>query len=91
MAAILREKMAPHVYRDMILQGYRFTAKEAVEAHLVDEIAEADKVLPAAKALALKWAPKAKAGVVYKQLKDEMFTDVVAKLSIPYHRLAPRM
>ncbi|CAO3671283.1 unnamed protein product [Umbelopsis ramanniana] len=91
MAAILREKMAPHVYRDMILQGHRFTAKQALETHLVDEIAEADKVLPAAKALALKWAPKAKAGVVYKQLKDEMFINVVAKLSIPYHRLAPRM
>ncbi|CAM0140823.1 hypothetical protein VKS41_008100 [Umbelopsis sp. WA50703] len=91
MAAIIREKLAPHTYRNMILQGHRFNAKESLQEHIVDEIAENDKVLDTAKALALKWAPKAKSGVVYKQLKDEMYTNVVAKLSMPYHRLAPKM
>lgn len=91
MAAIIREKLAPHVYRDMILKGHRFSAQEALAEHFVDEIAEKDQVLPAAKILALKWAPKAKAGIVYKQLKDEMYVNVVGKLSMPYHRLAPKM
>ncbi|GAB5591810.1 hypothetical protein Unana1_06710 [Umbelopsis nana] len=91
MAAIFRDKVTPHVYRALILQGRRFTAQDALANHIVDEIAENDKVLPTAKALALKWAPKAKSGIVYKQLKDQMYINTVNKLAIPYHRLAPKM
>ncbi|KAI7879938.1 ClpP/crotonase [Lichtheimia hyalospora FSU 10163] len=91
MAGLLRYKMSPKTFRDMVLQGHRFTAKEALENDLVDEIAPEKEVLDKAKALALKWAPKAKAGIVYRQLKEEMYADIVRLLSIPYNRLAPKM
>ncbi|KAI9356128.1 ClpP/crotonase-like domain-containing protein [Pilaira anomala] len=91
MAGILRYKMTPKTFRDMILQGHRFTAQEALDKDLVDVICPGDEVLPKAKELALKWAPKAKAGIVYKQLKDEMYTDIVRLLAVPFHRLAPKM
>ncbi|CDS09686.1 hypothetical protein LRAMOSA02363 [Lichtheimia ramosa] len=91
MAGLLRYKMSPKTFRNMVLQGHRFTAQEALENDLVDEIAPEKEVLEKAKALALKWAPKAKSGIVYRQLKEEMYTDVVRLLSIPYNRLAPKM
>lgn len=72
MATLLRDKMGPKTYRDMILQAHRFTAQEALDAQLVDIICPGDEVLAKSKELALKWAPKAKAGIVYAQLKDEV-------------------
>lgn len=72
MAGLLRYKMSPKTYRDMVLQGHRFTAQQALDAELVDIICPGNEVLPKAKELALKWAPKAKSGIVYKQLKDEV-------------------
>lgn len=72
MAAIIREKTTPTVYRDMILQARRFSAKESLEYGIVDAISSEKELLPHAKELALKWAPKAKAGIVYKQLKEEV-------------------
>ncbi|KAI7899278.1 ClpP/crotonase-like domain-containing protein [Cokeromyces recurvatus] len=74
MSGLLRCKMSPITYRDMIIQGHRFTAQEALEQHLVDFICPNDQVLNKAKEIALKWAPKAKSGIVYKQLKDEVST-----------------
>lgn len=91
MAGLLRYKMSPKTYRDMVLQGHRFTAQQALDGELVDIICPGNEVLPKAKELALKWAPKAKSGIVYKQLKDEMYTDIVRLLNIPFHRLAPKM
>lgn len=72
MAGLLRYKMSPKTFRNMVLQGHRFTAQEALENDLVDEIAPEKEVLEKAKALALKWAPKAKSGIVYRQLKEEV-------------------
>lgn len=77
MAGLLRYKMTPKTFRDMVLQGHRFTAKEALENDLVDEIAPEKEVLDKAKALALKWAPKAKSGIVYRQLKEEVMYSFV--------------
>ncbi|KAG2232447.1 hypothetical protein INT48_001923 [Thamnidium elegans] len=91
MAGILRHKTTPKTYRDMVLQGHRFTAQQALDQEIVDIICPGDQVLDQAKQLALKWAPKAKSGIVYKQLKDEMYTDIVRLLCIPFHRLAPKM
>lgn len=74
MAALLRCKMTPKTYRDCVLQGHRFTAQQALDQELVDIICPQNEVMPKAKELALKWAPKAKSGIVYKQLKDEVNT-----------------
>ncbi|KAI8366750.1 ClpP/crotonase-like domain-containing protein [Radiomyces spectabilis] len=91
MTALLRCKTTPVTFRNMVLQGHRFTAKEALEQGLADAICPEKEVLDKAKALALQWAPKAKSGIVYKQLKDEMYEEIARKLSVPYHRLAPKM
>ncbi|ORY94709.1 ClpP/crotonase-like domain-containing protein [Syncephalastrum racemosum] len=91
MAAILRYQLTPVTFRNMVLQGHRFTAQEALDQGIVDEIAPEKEVFDRAKALALKWAPKAKSGICYRQLKEEMYTDIVRYLSIPYNRLAPKM
>lgn len=72
MAALLRGKTTPKTFRDMVLQGHRFTAQQALDQELVDIICPGTEVLDKAKELALKWAPKAKSGIVYKQLKDEV-------------------
>jgi enoyl-CoA hydratase/carnithine racemase len=72
MAALLRDKITPKTFRDMVLQGHRFTAQQALDQELVDIICPGSEVLDKAKELALKWAPKAKSGIVYKQLKDEV-------------------
>lgn len=72
MASLLGEKMTPKTYRDMLLQAHRFTAQEALDNQLVDIICPGEEVLAKSKELALKWAPKAKSGIVYKQLKDEV-------------------
>lgn len=72
MAAILRYQLTPVTFRNMVLQGHRFTAQEALDQGIVDEIAPEKEVFDKAKALALKWAPKAKAGICYRQLKEEV-------------------
>ncbi|KAI8148235.1 ClpP/crotonase-like domain-containing protein [Fennellomyces sp. T-0311] len=91
MAGLLRVKMTPQTFRDVVVQGRRFGGQEALDNQLVDIICPEKEVLDKAKELALKWAPKAKSGIVYKQLKEEMYTDAVRQLSIPFNRLAPKM
>ncbi|KAI8063688.1 ClpP/crotonase-like domain-containing protein [Gilbertella persicaria] len=87
MAGLLRGKMGPKTFRDMVLQGHRFTAKEALENELVDMIVPQDQVLDKAKALALTWAPKARSGIVYKQLKDEV--NLLLKMDIYIYIFIP--
>ncbi|KAI9010506.1 ClpP/crotonase-like domain-containing protein [Phycomyces nitens] len=91
MVSIIRCKTTPQTFRNIILQGHRFTGQEALERQMVDIICPGEQVLDQAKALALKWAPKAKAGICYKQLKDEMYSDTIKALSKPYHLLANKL
>ncbi|KAG1146333.1 hypothetical protein G6F37_011389 [Rhizopus arrhizus] len=91
MAAIVREKTTPKVYRDMVLQARRLSAREAFDEGIVDLAVPKDEILSKAKELALKWAPKAKAGIVYKQLKEEMYVDIVRQLGVPFNRFASRL
>ncbi|ORX44028.1 ClpP/crotonase [Hesseltinella vesiculosa] len=92
MSAVLQYKLTPVVYRDMVLRAHRFPAKEALEKGIVDHIVPENEVLPFAKELGNKLAPLAKSGsVAYKQLKDQMYSEIVERLGQPYHRLAARM
>ncbi|KAI8063752.1 ClpP/crotonase-like domain-containing protein [Gongronella butleri] len=92
MSAILQYKLTPTVFRDMVLRAHRFSAKEALEKNMVDQIVPENEVLSAAKALGEKLAPLAQSGsIAYKQLKDQMYTDIVKHLGTPYNRLAPRL
>ncbi|KAI9493699.1 ClpP/crotonase-like domain-containing protein [Zychaea mexicana] len=90
--ALLRYKTTPKTLRALVLQGHRFNAQEALEHDLVDIICPENELLDTAKKLALKWAPKAKAGFIYRQLKEELSTETIRSLSVPYNRLqGPRM
>ena len=72
MAGLLRYKMNPDTFRNCVLQGHRFSATEALNERLVDVICPGNEVMDKAKELALKWAPKARSGIVYRQLKEEV-------------------
>ncbi|CAO3581116.1 unnamed protein product [Absidia cylindrospora] len=92
MSAILQFKLTPVTFRNMVLRAQRFSAKDALDQGMVDVIVPEDQVFPKAKELALQLAPLAKSGSsAYKQLKDQMYVDIVERLSVPYHRLAPRL
>ncbi|RKP23473.1 enoyl-CoA hydratase/isomerase [Syncephalis pseudoplumigaleata] len=81
MLAVVRAKFPdPASLRNCLLQAHRFGATEALKLGLVDAIAEADKVLPTAIALAEQWSPKAKAGAVMTMIKEEMYQDTVHAL-----------
>jgi enoyl-CoA hydratase/carnithine racemase len=62
MGILPRLKLHPQVARKVLLEGHRFTAKEAMTDGLVDAIAPPERMLDAALELAKKWAPKGKAG-----------------------------
>ncbi|KAJ3312164.1 hypothetical protein HDU76_002949 [Blyttiomyces sp. JEL0837] len=82
MEAILKAKISSKLaLRKMIMEGHRFNAAESLKFEMVDEIYEGpEKVIAGAKALAAKWAPKARAGKVYGHLKTELYTDAVRLL-----------
>jgi enoyl-CoA hydratase/carnithine racemase len=81
MVAVLRAKFpSPASFRSCILEGHRFSAAEALKIGLIDQIAEADKLLPTAIALAEQWGPKAQAGPVMTMLKKEMYENAVRAL-----------
>ena len=73
--ALIRSKVPhPILFRDMIIQGKRVDAKEALQYGLVDVITpDHDSVLMEALKLANKWASKAAAGKIYGYLKEEMY------------------
>ncbi|TAQ84927.1 hypothetical protein B7494_g6754 [Chlorociboria aeruginascens] len=78
MASIFREKLAdPKVYRSMILESKRFTAKEALEGGIVDVlggIEEVGKLVEERKLI-----EKTKSGA-YKLLKKEMYRETMGYL-----------
>ncbi|KAG0231418.1 hypothetical protein BGW42_000245 [Actinomortierella wolfii] len=81
MSALLRYKMAHHVYRDMVLQARRFSGKEALALNLVDGIAEGvDNTFALAKQIAAKWAHKAKCGSILGLIKEDMYPEVTSRL-----------
>ncbi|KAI8835553.1 ClpP/crotonase-like domain-containing protein [Chytridium lagenaria] len=77
MMSILRWKVIhPIALRDMVIQGRRFNAVEAATYGFVDVTADGpDAVIDAAKKIALKVATKAKAGLTYKTLKTELYSE----------------
>jgi Delta3-Delta2-enoyl-CoA isomerase len=74
MGTLVRSKLAPRVARKVLLEGYRFTGKEALEAGIVDQVAEPEQLLGEAIKLAEQWKDKAKMGV-YAMLRDELWGD----------------
>lgn len=78
---MLRFKLPHHVYRSTVLEGKRYRGKEALADHLVDAIADGEEgTFELAKQLALKLAPKAKAGVYFGMIKEDMYPEVTSLL-----------
>jgi enoyl-CoA hydratase/carnithine racemase len=82
MAAIVRSKLAtPRLIRACLFEAHRFTAKEALEAGMIDEAVAEEHVLDTAIALAEKWAPYAPAGPAMSMIKEEMYPEAVQALT----------
>lgn len=70
--ALLRVKLAPRTARKMLLEGHRWTGKEACEEGIVDAVAKPGVMLEEAVRLAERVAPKAAKGV-YALLRAELY------------------
>ncbi|KAK5056231.1 hypothetical protein LTR84_012784 [Exophiala bonariae] len=76
--ALARLKLRPQVARRVLLEAYRFTGVEALEAGIVDEIAPPDEMHAAAIRLAQIHAPRAAMGV-YSLLRNELWGDALER------------
>lgn len=79
LSAIFRLKVAPHVYRELVLEARRYDAQAALEAGLVDAVGELDAALALIKDRGL--LVKGTTGV-YGDMKEEMYKEAVALLDV---------
>jgi enoyl-CoA hydratase/carnithine racemase len=78
-AGIIRHKLTPQAARKMALEGYRFSAQDALADGVVDKLAASDKQEETAITLAREVAPLGKHGS-YGLMRKELLGDVVQKL-----------
>ncbi|KAG0037975.1 hypothetical protein BGZ83_003247 [Gryganskiella cystojenkinii] len=65
----------------VILEAKRFSGKDALDAHIVDDVAEGvEPTFELAKQVALKIAPKAKSGSIYAMIKENMYPEISLRL-----------
>lgn len=77
MTSIFREKLNAQVYRDIVLEGKRFTGHEALKNGIVDALGG----LPEALKLIEDRKLVGKGGTkVYAKLRDEMYRDTILLL-----------
>ena len=79
MAGLFKIKFAPVVYRNLALEGKRWTAKEAAEMGLVDGLGGLEQVLEMVQAKGL--TSKGRSGV-YGQLKEEFYKEEIRYLDL---------
>jgi Delta3-Delta2-enoyl-CoA isomerase len=72
MGTLPRLKLTPQTARKMLLEGYKWTSKEALQDGSIDEIAHPDDMLERAIAMGQRLSPKATAGV-YGVLRGELY------------------
>jgi len=77
MSSIFRQKLAPQVYKAVVLEAKRFGAKEALESGIVDGLGSMEELLKFIGEK--KLCEKAKTGV-YGLLKAEMFRETLGYL-----------
>ncbi|KAG0204569.1 hypothetical protein BGX28_003540 [Mortierella sp. GBA30] len=90
MSALLRFKLPHHVYRSVVLEAKRYSAKEALASHIVDAIPDKDGIEAAfelAKGIATKIAPKAKAGSIIGMIKEDMYPEASSFLMVGQSKL----
>ncbi|KAL4804329.1 ClpP/crotonase [Aspergillus unguis] len=69
--SLVKSKLVPQVARQVLLEGHKFTGKEALAAGIVDEIARPEDLLKTALAQAARVKSKAR-GNVYGLLRAEL-------------------
>ena len=79
MTALIRSRLTPTVFRDVILTGARIGGAAACERGIADEAASGPDVLPRAMARAAALAGKDRGA--YAALKRGMYTDVIEQLA----------
>lgn len=92
MGTLLRAKLSPQVARKVLLQGHKFTAKEALADGIVDEISSPEELLDRALALANKVKSKARMGV-YGLLRGELYGEAIKafqQISYVHSRMVSR-
>ncbi|KAI9016094.1 ClpP/crotonase-like domain-containing protein [Hyaloraphidium curvatum] len=78
---ILKAKLGPRDFRDVMLYGNRLTAPEAHERGIVDAVGKGPaETIELGKELGRKWATKARAGMIMGLLKNEMYSDAKREL-----------
>jgi Delta3-Delta2-enoyl-CoA isomerase len=82
MAALFREKLAPHVYRTLVLEAKRWDAREAVAAGIADAVNERGVDDALAFIDARRLVDKGRTGS-YAALKSEMYRDLLHFLASP--------
>jgi enoyl-CoA hydratase/carnithine racemase len=88
MTELVKARLTPQVAHEALTSGRRYTGKEADAAGIVDELAAADEVVPAAitKAKSLS----AKDPETYAAIKANLYRDTIASLRDPSVRSADR-
>ncbi|RKP05622.1 ClpP/crotonase-like domain-containing protein [Thamnocephalis sphaerospora] len=82
MVSIVRAKFpSPKLVHACLLEAHRFDAKQALATGLIDQVAEPEKVVDTAVALAEHWAPKGRAGPVMSMIKSDVYPDAVRALT----------
>ncbi|KAG0366639.1 hypothetical protein BGZ54_005093 [Gamsiella multidivaricata] len=90
MSALLRYKLPHHVYRSVVLEARRYSGKDALANHIVDAIPDTDGIdatFELAKKLALKIAPKSKAGSIIQNIKEDMYPEASSYLLVGQAKL----
>lgn len=72
--SLVKAKLSPRVARKVLLEGHRFTGKEALADEIVDAIAPPESMLQLALDQAEKWKVKARKGV-YGSLRAELLLE----------------
>ncbi|MFK8023107.1 MAG: enoyl-CoA hydratase-related protein [Ilumatobacter sp.] len=78
MQAILEHRLPAQTFRKAILTAHRFDGPSALQAGIVDEVHDAEHLLPRALELAASLAPTA--DPILGRLKEDLYADVLAAL-----------
>ena len=84
MTALLQARLPLRTAHESLVTGRRYTGPEALDARIVDELADEAQVLPRALELAARQADKAHP--IMAQLKRGMYEGVLEKLALRWSR-----
>lgn len=91
--SLVKSKLVPSVARKVLLEGHKYTGKEALADGIVDRIVSAEELLPTAVELASRVKSKAR-GNVYGLLRAELNLEPLKRLQSVSHvhnqRIKPR-